>query len=62
MARQQHHLNEGEQPARVSVRMPESLKRTIARLALDEGRSENAVMVDALQAYVTQKTAARSED
>lgn len=42
--------------------MPERLKWTIARLALDEGRSENALMVEALQQYATQRTAARSED
>ena len=59
MARQQHHLAEGERPARVSVRMPESLKRDIARLALDEGQSENALMVEALRQYVEARS---SED
>lgn len=62
MSRQQHHLTEGEQATRVSVRMPESLKRIIARLAFDEGRSENAVMVDAIQRYADKKDAAKSED
>ncbi len=62
MSRQHYHLSEHERPARVSVRMPERLKRTIARLAFDEGRSENALMIEALESYVTQKTAARSED
>jgi predicted transcriptional regulator len=42
--------------------MPESLKRQLARIALDEGRSENAVMVDALQRYVRKRNAAQSGD
>jgi predicted transcriptional regulator len=62
MSRQQHHLMEGERAARVSVRMPERLKRAIARLALDEGRSENALMVEALRQYVETRNAAKSGD
>ncbi len=61
MSRQQHHLADGERAARVSVRMPESLKRVIAQLAFDEGRSENAVMVDAIQEYVTKNNAVRRD-
>lgn len=62
MARQQHRLEEGEQPARVGLRMSAELKRELSRLAFEQGRSENAVMVEALREYVDKQSAARSCD